>query len=175
MLQNRTNIPIPEQMKHLSIWNGFPIPFATMLNDGVPDFRTLDTLRVQMCIYDRKCGICGKEIPKGWLAFIGGQKAVENRLFIDPAMHKECAYYSARVCPYLSGTKRQYAESESPSESNVNVTQIVKIDQPRPTRMAIYITLGYDIIHDGSQLLCRADKKPRHLDWDVMPVSRELI
>lgn len=153
------------------MWNGFPIPYNTIINDGVPDFRTLNEMRTRICFHNRVCAICGQAIPEGWLALIGGENSIQNRLFIDPAMHRECAYYAAQVCPFLAGTKRQYAEGISKTQKSDTVDALTMIDQPRPKKMAIYETLRYTILEDRGTLLCRADKKPCRIDWNIMPES----
>lgn len=170
-MENNSLIPIPERMRNLPLWNGFPITFVTTVNDGIPDFRVVDITRVHRCMEHELCGICGQKID-GWFAFIGGELALSNSLFIDPAMHHECAYYAARVCPYLAGTKREYGKFPTKTEGRLEYGHIVKVEQPRPRRMVLVLARSYKIVEDGKQWLCRPAKKGRKLDWNVMPVSR---
>lgn len=81
---------------------GYPIFFtAAKKADGSPEFRVSDPIKRYQAMAERRCGLCGA--PLGyWIVFIGGPKALENRIFSDPPMHEECATYAAKVCPYLA-------------------------------------------------------------------------
>lgn len=174
-MQNTSSVPIPDRMKKLAVWHGFPIPYVNVVNDGVPDFRCTDQLKMQRCMNNRRCGICGQEIPRTeWCYFISGEEALEDRLFMDPAMHRECAYYAAKVCPFLAGTKRQHAEAETKTERALGEGHFIKVVQPRPKRLIIYSAKRYEVVQTvEGVLLCRPAKKPSRIDRDAMPPSRE--
>jgi hypothetical protein len=165
-------IEIPDFLSHLPVWNGLPVPWTTMLIDGEPDFRSIDILRVLDCAKKRMCGICGKEIPKGdWIAFIGGPLCVKHRQFVDPPMHKDCAYFSAKACPFLAGTKREYATGESKTEKS-KPDLILKIEQKRPDTMFIYLCKTFEYIATEQGIMFMPAERPRKLDWKTMPRSR---
>ena len=49
--------------------------------------------------------------------FIGGPLSKKNRLFVDPAMHKQCAEFASKVCPFVSGQRQEY--STRPVDKNL--------------------------------------------------------
>ncbi len=69
--------------------------------------------------------------------FIGGPLSKKNRLFVDPAMHKQCAEFASQTCPFLSGQKLEY--SNRPAEHK---DALVTKDPmaPRPDTMFIMRT-----------------------------------
>lgn len=168
----RNDVPIPERMKHLTVWNGYPIPYINVITDGVPDFRCNDMVKVHRCIEQKRCGICGGDFERGeWYFFIAGSDVLEDRLFLDPAMHKECAYYATKVCPFLAGTKRQHS-TFTKTEKTV-AGHYIKVEQERPKRLIIYGAKRYKVVEKGLVLLCQPAKSPSRIDWDAMPPSRE--
>ncbi len=170
---NTESIPIPDLMKDLPMWKGLPIPYFTLIVDGVPDFTAVEFMRVNQCMMNETCGICGKPITDGKFCFIGGELSVKNRVYIDPASHVACAYYAAKACPYLAGTKRQYAkEGRAEKAEDIHILMSMK-DQPRPKRMAIYIAKSYEMFFENGGYLCKAGLAWK-IDWDAMPVSQVL-
>jgi hypothetical protein len=67
-----------------------------------PDFKTTDPRKIQRCVTERRCGICGKTMDRE-VVFVGGPLSMVSRIFNDPAMHEECARYAYEVCPFLAG------------------------------------------------------------------------
>lgn len=169
-------IEIPDFLKHLSTWHGYPIPYTTLiLQDGTPDFRVVDEAKRRNCIDKKLCGVCGEKLKRR-IAFIGGPWSIENRTFIDPAMHLLCARFAAKTCPYLAGDKRQYATTPGKAEKEGSA-KLTKLDQPRPERMAICVSEGYeqflcvDEKHGTAQILIKSQKL-KYIDWNAMPPSR---
>lgn len=80
---------------------GLPIPYSVKMIDGVPDFRVTEPRRWRICIDHRKCQLCGLHV-KHSLWFVGGPACAQHRLFQDPGMHRKCAEFALRVCPFLS-------------------------------------------------------------------------
>lgn len=173
-MHNTSKVPIPQKMRHLPLWRGFPITHVTMINNGEPDFRTLHAGRVLQCMKTRCCGICGDDIETTeWCAFIGGEKSMSNRVFVDPAMHRDCAYYAAQVCPFLAGTRRQYSETTK-TEQLGQFELLIRMDQDRPQRLGLMLAKRYDLVIQGNQPLIVAAKRPNLIDWDIMPPSSKL-
>lgn len=81
---------------------GLPIPYSQFIDqDGKPDFRVLDDQRVARCLRYRLCGLCGQQLGKH-IFFVGGPLCVDNGLFHDPPMHRECAEFALRACAHLN-------------------------------------------------------------------------
>lgn len=45
-------------------------------------------------------------------AFVGGPRSIERHTFTDAGMHKECAEYALKVCPFLAAPKFAYNRAE---------------------------------------------------------------
>ena len=116
--------PIPWRMgRRPRDARGLPIPFAQFIGaDGVPDFRVLDGERVQRCLRNRLCGLCGQQMGKH-VFFVGGPLCVDNGLFHDPPMHKECAEFALRACAHLNRSKGKYSVAPRPSEPGLRVVE----------------------------------------------------
>ena len=100
---------IPERMKSRPTYGGLPVPFAVVIDhNGVPDFKITDVDRWHQCIREKLCAICGERLDY-WVWYIGGESCAEQGIYLDLAMHEECAFYSARACPFLA-EGRDYSE-----------------------------------------------------------------
>lgn len=106
-------VPIPARMSHLPLdRRGYPIPWIVMRDrHGVAHFTINDHAKVRQCAKFGLCGICGKalgtHVPKNPLKgayFVGGPACFYSTrgAFLDPPMHRECAEYALRVCPYIA-------------------------------------------------------------------------
>jgi hypothetical protein len=56
---------------------GYPVPAITPWVDGIPQFASTGLARTFLCAVERRCSICGTEIPDGpvWRV-VGGEEAV---------------------------------------------------------------------------------------------------
>lgn len=77
--------------------------------EGKPDFRVVDPERVDKCVEDKLCAICGKRLGE-YCIFVGGPLSKVNHLFVDPPMHPVCAEFASQTCPFLSGRKDEYSQ-----------------------------------------------------------------
>jgi hypothetical protein len=76
--------------------------------DGKPDFRVIDPDRVEECVNQKLCAICGHRLSE-FCWFIGGEACKEKHLFLDAPMHEECAKFASRTCPFVRGDREQYS------------------------------------------------------------------
>jgi hypothetical protein len=111
-------VPIPARMAHLPLdRRGYPIPWIVMRDaTGRPHFTINDHNRVHQCGKFGLCGICGKPLgkylrshgdakpPAKGAFFVGGPASFyhDRGAFLDPPLHRECAVYAMRVCPYIA-------------------------------------------------------------------------
>jgi hypothetical protein len=132
---------------------GYPITFVTLVDkDGVPDFRTVDQERLAKCIRNRLCGMCGERLGKH-IHFVGGPLCVENGLFIDPPMHRECAVYALKTCPHLASSKGRFAPVGN--GHGLHVIEIAS-DEKAPW-FALMHTTGYGLVqHISGTMLIKA-------------------
>ena len=98
---------------------GYPIPWFVHNPDGDqnPDFRFVHPLRVVDAMNRRRCWICGQ--PRGaYCAFAVGPMCVVNRTSAEPPAHRDCAEYSAQVCPFLITPGRERRMAGMPEDRN---------------------------------------------------------
>jgi len=150
-------VPVPATMKDRPRDpRGYPIPWNVLVDStGKAHFTINDESLRAMAIRERLCPICGVRLWRG-LWFVGGPGSAlhQHGAYIDPPMHKECATYALRVCPYLaapnySNTKRIDAKTLSPEErAKIPVLIDNTTDPERPAlfvlAMALKMTVTYN-------------------------------
>ena len=116
---------------------GYPIPFVAIEDDGSgkPDFRILNVERQMLCFDRQLCGICGQKLDY-WCSLIGGELCEVNKVFVDPAMHEECALYAIQVCPFLRRDHSRYSHRPVPDR----VVSDEYGDYDRPSVMMLFRT-----------------------------------
>ena len=96
---------IPHQLKDLPTdKHGRPVPYVILFDlDGIPNFKINDTAKVNDCLENDKCPICGRKL-NGDMWLIGGEMSAfhPNGAYIDPPTHKICGQFALENCPYLS-------------------------------------------------------------------------
>lgn len=81
---------------------GYPIPwFVAELDDGSRDFRIASADRMVQAVKEQLCWVCGGR-RGAFAAFTVGPMCAVNRISGEPPSHRDCAVYSARVCPFLA-------------------------------------------------------------------------
>ena len=80
---------------------GYPIPwFVADLPDGTRDFRIAGEEKQLIATRDKLCWVCGTRLG-AYMTFVIGPMCAVNRLSAEPPCHRDCATYSAQVCPFL--------------------------------------------------------------------------
>lgn len=132
---------------------GFPVPAFVHKpagwRSGEPlDMRVLDVAHYEEMARKRLCGVCGLTLySKVW--FIGGPMCLLNRIFGDNGLHRDCAEFSLRVCPFLSRSTAHYGERPGDTERFLQDPNLVK---QRPPYMVLLSTDGYGVLtHDPSK------------------------
>ena len=128
---------------------GFPITFVTLItSDGRPDFTTIDAAKIIRCIKEHLCGMCGTKLLGGGVltfevAFIGGPLSIENRNFLDPPMHQECAAYAMQVCPHIAIDTSHYSKPKlgGPEQREL----FAGVSDERPERFGMLIADAEDV------------------------------
>lgn len=111
------NAPMPDRVAQLPRdKHGWPIPwFVATLDDGTQDLRIADQRRHIDALRFRLCWVCG--VPMGAnVAFVVGPMCVVNRISSDPPSHRDCAAYSAQVCPFLATPQMRRREGGYPAD-----------------------------------------------------------
>ncbi len=111
--------PAPSRIRRLKIDDrGYPIPWFVGYIDGKPDFRVIEPGRIQAAVSQRRCWVCGEPIKVPNLAFVIGPMCAVNRVSSEPPSHAECAFWSARACPFLTRPNAKRREANMPEETS---------------------------------------------------------
>lgn len=141
-------VPMPARIAALDRdARGYPIP-CTVLRDenGLPDFRTIDPNRWVRAAFSRLCGLCGGVLGSH-VAFVGGPRSIELRMFTDLGMHRGCAEYALQVCPMLAAPS--FAYSRKTDESREVFTDV---STDRPAVFGLGIARGkFEIIKTAAE------------------------
>lgn len=83
---------------------GYPIPWIVQRDlTGRAFFTMNDAERVVVSGKRKVCGICGQKLGRDiWLVGGPGSALHKHGAYLDPPMHKACAVYALKVCPYLA-------------------------------------------------------------------------
>lgn len=159
----RYNRDVPSFLRGRPRYKGMIVPYTVYVDkEGRPDFKVVDYERLEECIKHRLCGVCGHSMGKR-VAFIGGNLALEQRIFTDPPMHEACALYSADICPFVSGDiDRLAANFRTPEDRQLLVNPNVLTE--RPAIMGVLYTKHYEHLRDGQTIYFRA-LEPVHIEY----------
>lgn len=93
---------------------GYPIPwFVADLPDGGRDFRIACGEKHVNALRFGLCWVCGGR-RGAYSAFTIGPMCAVNRISAEPPAHRDCAVYSALVCPFLSVPTMRRRDSGKP-------------------------------------------------------------
>lgn len=81
--------------------NGYRVPWFVCWIDGKPDFRIIRPGGPVIAHRDGLCWICGEKMG-AYKTFVIGPMCAINRVSAEPPMHKDCAIYSVKACPFMT-------------------------------------------------------------------------
>ena len=145
-LTNAAAVPIPDRLaRRPRDKRGYPIPYAVMVDsNGVPDFRVTDIEKWVFAVQHKRCGLCGEPLGAR-MAFVGGPKCHKYRVFTDLPMHRDCAEYALRVCPYLALPRAthalHYQTGQQKGDYTLRVTESASTE--KPDRFVLGIAKSY--------------------------------
>jgi len=163
--------PLPDRIARLRRdKRGFPIPwFVQWMKEGQaaregeegaePDFRVIDTERMQRCFSQNRCWCCG-DILGRHRVFVIGPMCVINRVTMEPPNHRDCAEFAAKACPFLIRPRMRRNDKDLPRHAPMPG---IAIDR-NPGCMALYETSRYRRFHTPTGALIRLDP-PDQIDW----------
>ena len=96
---------MPELMKEhcATAKNGLPVPYVVYEENGIHHFKINDHTKTLNCIKNNLCAICGTHLADDkWLISGPASAFHKHGSFNDLPMHKNCAVYALKVCPYLA-------------------------------------------------------------------------
>jgi hypothetical protein len=136
-------LPLPARLSRLPrTAAGLPIPWFVAWKDGRYDFRVVDARKLQPAIRQRLCWLCGHQLGR-MMCFVVGPMCVVNRVSSEPPMHRDCAEYALRACPFLTQPSRERREGGGlmPVEPHMAGTPILR----NPGAAALYVTRDYTV------------------------------
>jgi hypothetical protein len=80
---------------------GIPIPWFVQWIAGEPEFRVMNTGNLALALRESRCWVCGGKLG-ALRAYVIGPMCAVNRTSAEPPNHRDCAEYSAQVCPFLT-------------------------------------------------------------------------
>jgi hypothetical protein len=106
---------IPFRIRKLPLdARGFPVPwFVHWPENGEPDFRVVGPDKITNAVRFKLCWICGEKLGR-FMVFVIGPMCMINRVSPEPASHRDCAQFAARVCPFLTKPKMKRNEHDMP-------------------------------------------------------------
>ncbi len=105
-------IEVPGRMKHLPVAeNGFVVPwFVHWEDEDTPEFRIIGDKKLWKAARKKLCWVCGKTMNTPINSFVIGPMCAVNHVSSEPPSHRECAEYSAQMCPFLVNPKKRRRE-----------------------------------------------------------------
>ncbi|HKX71391.1 MAG TPA: hypothetical protein VJM75_09200 [Acidimicrobiales bacterium] len=99
-----------------------PTPWFLMrFDDGHVDYRFVDGDKIGQAVEQCRCWVCGERFERGQGArsrtFIVGPTALFTRTTGEPPMHRSCALYALRACPFLANPNKARRTSNVPDEA----------------------------------------------------------
>lgn len=105
MTKLRRGLPkLPTRLRNRPVdHRGYPVPWFVTDKDeaGNWEFRWIRPERIVEAAKKNLCWACGKPLGKTF-TFVVGSISLITRLHSEPAMHRPCALFSMRACPFLS-------------------------------------------------------------------------
>lgn len=106
--------PVPVRLTGRPVVGGLAVPWISFHHaDGTAVLGVVDAGRQALCLTLRRCQACGQPLTSPLVLFARARDVAAGYI-TEPALHPECAAYSAVACPMLSGTMRRYRSAPRP-------------------------------------------------------------
>ena len=143
--QLRTNLPeMPDRIKALPVSEkGYPVPFFVKYIDGKPDFRVMDPEKMKRCVESNLCWCCGQPLGRH-KAFVGGPLLAINLMSAEPPLHRDCAEFAVKACPFLlyPNSKRRGTDDVAEQTTELGGGNVLP---ENPGMTAVWITNSYAV------------------------------
>ncbi|MEV2277767.1 hypothetical protein AB0I72_19485 [Nocardiopsis sp. NPDC049922] len=100
--------PIPVHLAHRLTVGGRAVPWVSLETDRGHHLGQVDDAKRARAIIDRRCQICGEPLNPARYVLFGRETDRTRGYVVEPAMHPECAAYTAKACPMLAGDLDHY-------------------------------------------------------------------
>jgi hypothetical protein len=141
---------LPQRIRSLPLdRRGFPVPwFVQWFKHGVPsrhdvagaqpNFVVMDEKKRVRAVKSRLCWVCGQPLGRN-LCFVIGPMCGVSRTSAEPPLHRDCALFSVKACPFLANPRMRRAEVLKPDGATAPGLMIDR----NPGVSAIWITERY--------------------------------
>ena len=99
--------PVPARLAHRPTVGGLVVPWISVTHSTGHVLGAVHGKRRDLCLRDILCQTCGQELLHRAVLFVR-QADIRAGYTAEPAMHPECAAYSAKACPMLTGAMPHY-------------------------------------------------------------------
>ncbi|MEV2277804.1 hypothetical protein AB0I72_19690 [Nocardiopsis sp. NPDC049922] len=113
----------------------------------------IDDAKRMCAIVERRCQICGEPLD-GHRYILFGREADRSRGYVvEPGMHPECAAYTAKACPMLSGAMDHYRSTPADLSGRTSPDgyplvpapdAVVRAGKPSDTYLKVWADSGGD-------------------------------
>lgn len=109
-------LPMPDRVRSLPVSpEGYPVPWFVPKIAGQYDLRYASPEKLVAAVQKSLCWVCGQTMGVR-RAMAVGPMCLVNRVSSEPPMHRECAEYSAKVCPFLTRPRMRRNEADEPAD-----------------------------------------------------------
>jgi hypothetical protein len=106
--------PIPVYLSQFPTIGGLVVPFITLQHrNGKAALGLVDANRVERCLRERRCGVCGS-IFSDRVVFLMREVDLVRGCSNEPGLCPPCAAYTERACPMVGGYMAYYRQKVSP-------------------------------------------------------------
>jgi hypothetical protein len=142
-------VELPRRMQRLPRdKHGRVVPWFVAFVDGQPDHRVARGEAAEEALRFKLCWVCGGTLGAN-LTFVIGPMCVVNRVTAEPPSHRDCSFYSARVCPFLTTPRMRRRESGVPEEATNPGGMMIRRN---PGAVAVYTTRSFRVERDDGRL-----------------------
>lgn len=146
-------VSIPRDLALRPRQHGFPVPVTSYYNKETRkyDFRVVDLVESLQVAENGCCALCGKKlgILNNQLLsyFVGGPGSFVSHQFTDSAMHRRCALYAIKVCPFIVSGTRGYVFREGDDKLPVIVMGKEQgHSESKPDAFMLALSHGYSVV-----------------------------
>lgn len=161
----RPEVPIPDQMKSLSLTEGGYLKPWFVKGD---DFRITDSDKAGLSVMKKACWICGNPFPTPRYAMVGDAMSATIRIYKEPPCHLECAEYAMQVCPFIlyPNAKRRSAGLEyEATVEHLNEGAAIMLEADNPGEFYISVVSDFTYHHDHQVTAFDKDKVLEIQHW----------
>jgi hypothetical protein len=160
---------IPMWLAHLPTVGGLVVPWITSRDArGRHQFGTVDHERMNLCLRQRLCGVCGRELDDR-LVLLMRLSDLTSQCTNEPALHPQCAAYASGACPMVAGRLDRYRTTVE--QDHEGAESAIRSGAPAEPWFAVWLR-GYEVVlHHGHLAASHRGQQPlriRPISW-VLP------